>query len=57
MAFAPGFHGPPAFYIGVDVMKIRAPRGEGIASFLRMMGDTVSEPHTKPSIMIHQFRR
>jgi len=43
MAFAPGFHGPPAFHIGVDVMKIRAPRGEGIASFLRTMGDTLTD--------------
>lgn len=42
MAFAPGEHGPPAFRIGVDVMKIWTPRGEGFASFLRGVGDTVS---------------
>jgi len=43
IAFAPGHHGPPAFLIGVDVMMVQAPtRGaeEGIASFLRAVGDT-----------------
>jgi hypothetical protein len=46
MAFAPGIHGPPAFLIGVDVMKVHVPtRGaeEGIASFLLTVGEiTVS---------------
>ena len=44
MAFAPGEHGPPAFLIGVDVMKIQVPtRGgeaDGVASFLHMVGET-----------------
>jgi len=44
MAFAPGEHGPPAFLIGVDVMKVRAPTHgageEDVASFLRTVGDT-----------------
>ncbi|KAI0301808.1 hypothetical protein B0F90DRAFT_248888 [Multifurca ochricompacta] len=43
MAFAPGEHGPPAFRIGVDVMKVRKPRGEGVASFLRSVGDTLTD--------------
>ncbi|KAI0254289.1 4'-phosphopantetheinyl transferase superfamily [Lactifluus subvellereus] len=43
MAFAPGEHGPPAFRIGVDVMKIRTPRGEGFASFLCGVGDTLTD--------------
>ena len=44
MAFAPGEYGPPAFLIGVDVMKIQVPtRGgeaDGVASFLHMVGET-----------------
>jgi 4'-phosphopantetheinyl transferase len=43
MAFAPGEHGPPAFLIGVDVMKIQVPtRGaaDGVASFLHTVGET-----------------
>jgi len=43
MAFAPGEHGPPAFLIGVDVMKVQVPtRGaeEGVASFLLTVGET-----------------
>ncbi len=42
MAFAPGEYGPPAFRIGVDVMRERLPRGERFTSFLRAVGDTVS---------------
>ena len=42
MAFAPGVYGPPAFRIGVDVMRVRLPRGERFTSFLRAVGDTVS---------------
>jgi hypothetical protein len=58
MAFAPGEHGPPAFLIGVDVMRVRVPtRGtEGAASFLRAVGETtvsgcavlVCDPHLSP---------
>jgi len=42
MAFAPGGHGPPAFQIGVDVMRVRIPRGERFISFLRAVGDTLT---------------
>jgi 4'-phosphopantetheinyl transferase len=54
MAFAPGEHGPPAFLIGVDVMKIQVPtRGaaEGVASFLFTVGETtvsVCDPPISP---------
>jgi len=43
MAFAPGEHGPPAFLIGIDVMKIQLPaRGaaDGVTSFLHTVGET-----------------
>jgi len=43
MAFAPGVHGPPAFQIGVDVMRVRIPRGERFTSFLRAVGDTLTQ--------------
>ena len=54
MAFAPGEHGPPAFLIGVDVMKIQVPtRGaaDGVASFLQTVGETtvsVCDPPISP---------
>jgi hypothetical protein len=57
MAFAPGVHGPPAFLIGVDVMKVHVPTrgaGEGIASFLLTVGEiTVSERR----LLTHLFLR
>ncbi|KAI0269251.1 hypothetical protein BC834DRAFT_865500 [Gloeopeniophorella convolvens] len=43
MAFAPGDHGPPAFRIGVDVMKVQAPQREGFASFVHTVGDTLTD--------------
>ncbi|KAF8505507.1 4'-phosphopantetheinyl transferase superfamily [Russula emetica] len=54
MAFAPGEHGPPAFLIGVDVMKIQVPtRGvaDGVASFLHAVSETmvsVCDPPISP---------
>jgi 4'-phosphopantetheinyl transferase len=54
MAFAPGEHGPPAFLIGIDVMKIQVPtRGaaDGVASFLHTVGETtvsVCDPPISP---------
>lgn len=54
MAFAPGEHGPPAFLIGVDVMKIQVPtRGaaDEVASFLHAVGETtvsVCDPPISP---------
>jgi hypothetical protein len=60
MAFAPGEHGPPAFLIGVDVMRVRVPTRatEGVASFLHAVGETtvsgcavpVCDPHLSPLI-------
>ncbi|KAG2013911.1 hypothetical protein CC2G_010775 [Coprinopsis cinerea AmutBmut pab1-1] len=34
VAFAPGIHGPPAFNIGIDVMKTKIPSREPFASFV-----------------------
>ena len=54
MAFAPGEHGPPAFLIGVDVMKVQVPtRGaaDGVASFLHAVGEStvsVCDPPISP---------
>jgi len=57
MAFAPGDYGPPAFLIGVDVMKVQVPtRGaeEGVASFLLTVGETtvsVCDPPISPLML------
>ena len=59
MAFAPGEYGPPAFLIGVDVMRVQVPTrvvAEGVASFLRAVGEStvsgyavlVSDPLLSP---------
>jgi len=42
MAIAPGLHQPPAFSIGIDVMKIRVPGRESFKSFVNAVGDQVS---------------
>lgn len=41
MAFAPGSHNPPAYSIGVDVMKVRLPGRESFVSFVETVGDQV----------------
>ncbi|TFY72500.1 hypothetical protein EVG20_g505 [Dentipellis fragilis] len=40
MAFAPGVHDPPAYRIGVDVMKVQLPLREPFRSFVDTVGDT-----------------
>ena len=42
MAIAPGLHRPPAFSIGIDVMKLRVPGRETFRSFVDAVGDQVS---------------
>ncbi|KAG6855061.1 hypothetical protein C0991_005990 [Blastosporella zonata] len=39
MAFAPGIHNPPAFSIGVDVMKVRIPGRDTLGSFVESISD------------------
>jgi len=41
MAFAPGIHGAPAYNIGIDVMKVRIPGRETLASFVNTVRDQV----------------
>ena len=41
MAFAPGVHGPPAFRLGIDVMKVHLPRGQTLLPFLETLADQV----------------
>ena len=59
MAFAPGEYGPPAFLIGVDVMRVQVPTrvvAKGVASSLRAVGEStvsgyavlVSDPLLSP---------
>ncbi|KAG6820443.1 hypothetical protein H0H93_000439 [Arthromyces matolae] len=42
MAFAPGIHDPPAFSLGVDVMKVRIPDRCTFASFVESVSDTLT---------------
>ncbi|GLB33585.1 putative 4'-phosphopantetheinyl transferase [Lyophyllum shimeji] len=42
MAFAPGTHNPPAFSIGIDVMKVRIPGRDTVASFVNSVGDQLT---------------
>ncbi len=39
MAFGKGAHGPPSFSLGVDVMKVRIPGRDSLASFIDTMED------------------
>ncbi|KNZ74423.1 L-aminoadipate-semialdehyde dehydrogenase-phosphopantetheinyl transferase [Termitomyces sp. J132] len=47
MAFAPGIHNSPVFNIGIDVMKVRIPDRNTLASFVESVSDqlTTSEYH------------
>ncbi|RDB23299.1 L-aminoadipate-semialdehyde dehydrogenase-phosphopantetheinyl transferase [Hypsizygus marmoreus] len=42
MAFAPGTHNPPAYSVGMDVMKVRIPGRETFASFVETVGDQLT---------------
>ncbi|KDR83353.1 hypothetical protein GALMADRAFT_235442 [Galerina marginata CBS 339.88] len=42
MAFAPGVQNPPAFSIGIDVMKIRVPGRETFTSFVNTVEDQLT---------------
>lgn len=41
MAFAPGINNPPAYNVGIDVMKVRIPGRETFDSFVNTVGDQV----------------
>jgi 4'-phosphopantetheinyl transferase len=41
MAFGPGLDKPPAFSIGIDVMKLRVPWKDTVNSFIEIVGDQV----------------
>ncbi|KAG5654466.1 hypothetical protein H0H81_001965 [Sphagnurus paluster] len=42
MAFAPGIHYPPAFSVGIDVMKVRIPGRDTFASFVESVRDQLT---------------
>lgn len=42
MVSSPNTYNPPAFTIGVDVMKVRIPGRETFAAFVETVGDQVS---------------
>jgi 4'-phosphopantetheinyl transferase len=41
MAFGPGDHEPPAFQVGVDVMKVEIPPREPFPQFVRIFSEQV----------------
>jgi len=43
MAFAPGTLNPPAFSIGIDVMKVKIPGRETLNSFINIVGDQLTQ--------------
>ncbi|KAG6833780.1 hypothetical protein H0H87_001212 [Tephrocybe sp. NHM501043] len=42
ISFAPGIHNPPAFSVGIDVMKVRIPGRDTLASFVESVSDTLT---------------
>ncbi|CAA7260173.1 unnamed protein product [Cyclocybe aegerita] len=54
MAFGPGLQNPPAFSIGIDVMKVRIPGRESLESFITTMGEQVGPSrHLWDKSLIH----
>ena len=53
MAWASGgdLVGPPAYKLGVDVMKVQLPKRECFANFLDAFGDQVSQYGPKISVL------
>lgn len=43
MAFGPGGSEPPAFQIGVDIMKVEPPQREPFVQFVRIFSEQVSD--------------
>ena len=41
MSFGPGYQKPPAFSIGIDVMKVKPPHRESLNSFIETVGEQV----------------
>lgn len=47
LAFSPGIHNPPAFSIGIDVMKVRTPTNETFATFLASFEEQLTDLEVK----------
>ncbi|KAF8901709.1 hypothetical protein CPB84DRAFT_1815148 [Gymnopilus junonius] len=43
MAFAQGVQNPPAYSLGIDIMKIKIPGRETLSSFIDVVGDQLTE--------------
>lgn len=58
MVIAPGVHRPPAFSIGIDVMKLRVPGRETFKSFVDAVGDQLTDlEHSLLKGMIPEVER
>lgn len=47
MAFAPGVHNPPAFNVGIDVMRTQIPARDTVDSFIAVFEEQVC---TRPGL-------
>lgn len=52
MAFGPGLRNPPAFSLGIDIMKVRIPGRESLNSFINTVGDQVKTHDKLPMICL-----
>lgn len=47
MVAGPGEHDPPAYKLGVDVMKVELPKRESFPAFVRIFSDQVRYTSTQ----------
>jgi len=54
MAFAPGDHEPPAFQVGVDIMKVNLPQREPFPKFVEIFSEQLTTLETRTMLSIPQ---
>lgn len=54
MAFGPGDHEPPAYWIGVDIMKVKLPEREPFPQFVRIFSGQLTAPETHMILSVPQ---
>jgi len=54
MAFGPGEHDPPAYRLGVDIMKVELPKRESFPTFVRIFSDQLTPLETRMVLSLPQ---
>jgi len=54
MAFGPGDHDPPAFGVGVDVMKVKMPQRELFPEFVKIFSEQLTDHETRTILSVPQ---